>query len=109
MRGRVKEEDRGGRRKFGAQTSQLANKDCHEMWVWSVASLPRGWVYPTRVQYGILFYLKIINFYVPPHCGTTFICEKWCDSGFLGLHSSLLLEVWEQSLHTSLLEAKEVT
>ena len=25
------------------------------------------------------------------------------------LHSSLLLEVWEQSLHTSLLEAKEIT
>ena len=79
------------------------------MWVWSVASLPRGQVYPMHAQCGILFCLKIINFYAPPHCGTTFICEDWCDSGFLGLHSSLLLEVWEQSPHTSLLEAKEIT
>ena len=43
------------------QTSHLAQADCREMWVWSVASPPWERDYPPCAQCGIIFCPKIIK------------------------------------------------
>ena len=40
------------------QTSQPATEVCCEMWVWSIASPPRGRVYTPRAQCGIIVHPK---------------------------------------------------
>ena len=45
-----------------SQTSQPATEVCRDMWVWSIASPPRGRVYPPRAQCGIIVCPKIMKF-----------------------------------------------
>ena len=59
------------------QSSQIATEVCREMWVWSIASPPRGQVYSPCAQCSIIFCLKNHKILSPTPLGNNYIGPVW--------------------------------